>query len=411
MKILHLLSQIPEATGSGIYLQSALKHASKQGFHNYLLAGVPKNFSQQQKFETLACREYSAVHFEHDLPFPVVGMSDVMPYPSIRFCDLSPGDLSLYAIQFKKKLIAAVKRWKPDMIHSHHLWLWTSLTRQLFPDIPLVASCHGSDLRQFQSCFHLQEDVLSGCRHIDAVCALTWKQKLEIQTLYGIEAQKIHVIGAGFDHERFYFSTQKVDPKPVQILYAGKLSRAKGVPWLLKALRRLPADQYIFHLVGDSEGPEKQEILQLVSELGSNVQVHGKMDQDRLSDLMRQTDLFVLPSFYEGLPLVLLEALACGSRIVATALPGIVELFSGAKSSWIQLVEQPQMASIDVPQASEDEKFIDTLARALRTQIENIQTQHRTSGLPDEIQSLLNNYTWEAVFREIELIYGHLGVK
>lgn len=408
MIILHILSQIPEATGSGIYLQSLLRHTSCRGVQNYLLAGIPKDFPKQRKFHELACSDFNVVLFEQELPFPVVGMSDVMPYPSTRFCDLSHTDLSLYEACFKQKLVAAVERWKPDLIHSHHLWLLTSLSRQLFPEIPLVTSCHGSDLRQFQNCPHLQPAVLNGCRNIDAICALNQGQKLEIQHLYRIEAEKIHVVGAGYDSARFYLPEQQVNQKPIQILYAGKLSHAKGVPWLLQALKKLPADEFIFHLVGDSDGAEKQEILKLMGELDSNIQIHGKIEQEHLADLMRQSDLFVLPSFYEGLPLVLLEALACGCRIVATALPGIVELFSGVDSDWIELVEQPRMASIDVPEASEDELFIDGFASAMLTQLKHIRQQRQRSGIPDDIRDLLKNYTWEGVFQKIEQLYNRL---
>ncbi|SDZ81784.1 Glycosyltransferase involved in cell wall bisynthesis [Desulfuromusa kysingii] len=411
MKILHLLSQIPEATGSGIYLQSILKQASKRDFQNYLLAGVPTNFQKPHKLRNLACSDFSAVCFEQDLPFPVVGMSDVMPYPSTRFCDLSAADLSLYEACFKHKLVAAVERWKPDIIHSHHLWLLTSLTRKLFPDIPLVTSCHGSDLRQFQNCQHLQATVLSGCRDIDAICALTQAQKLEIQTLYGIEPDKIHVMGAGYDSERFSSSTQKHTHNPIQVLFAGKLSRAKGVPWLLRALKRLPADMFSFHLVGDSDGVEKQEILELANKLESGIQIHGKIDQEQLSHLLRQTDLFVLPSLYEGLPLVLLEALACGCRIVTTALPGIIELFAGINSDRIILVDLPKMASIDIPQASEEDYFIGALTSALHKQFELILKSSQDVAISDEIQSLLNDYTWEGVFRKIESLYRQLMVK
>lgn len=408
MKILHILSQIPEATGSGVYLQSTLQRASSRGFQNYLLAGIPKNFPKNTKFAKLACNGYKVVNFEQELPFPVVGMSDVMPYASTRFCDLSSTELSLYGVCFKEKLVEAVECWKPDLIHSHHLWLLTSLARQIFPDIPLVTSCHGSDLRQFQNCPNLQPAVLAGCRNIDAICALSQAQKEEIQQLYGIEPQTIYVVGAGYDSELFYLSQPKVDTTPVQILYAGKLSRAKGVPWLLKALRRLPADKYIFHLVGDSEGTEKQEILALADKLGNRIRIHGKLEQEHLSNLMRKSDLFVLPSFYEGLPLVLLEALACGSRIIATALPGVVELFSGINSDWIELVELPEMASIDIPQVSENKKFIDALASALHKQLDQIQQPQQVTDTPDEIQILLQNYTWEGVFLKIEQLYNRL---
>lgn len=409
MKILHLLSQIPEATGSGIYLQAAMRQATRRGFDNYLLAGIPADFPEQQKFQNLACRAYSLVRFEQELPFPIVGMSDVMPYPSARFSDLSVNELELYKDCFAQKLAEAVNRWQPDLIHSHHLWLLTSLARQAFPGIPLLVSCHGSDLRQFRNCPHLQSAVLAGCRQVDAVCALSDIQKAEIQQLYGIEPDKINLVGAGYDRERF-FLPQAQSKGPVQILYAGKLSRAKGVPWLLRALIKLAADDFIFHLVGDSDGAEKQEILSLADKLGSRVYVHGKLDQLRLAGLMRQSDLFVLPSLFEGLPLVLLEALASGCQIIATALPGVVELFDGIDSNWVELVGLPRMAGIDVPLAEDEETFVSALQVGLQKQLATMQAKRQVCRIsyPEEIKTLLEHYTWQGIFPKIEQLYKQL---
>ena len=149
--------------------------------------------------------------------------------------DLSEENLNEYETAFSMLLEKALERFKPDLIHSHHLWILTSLTRRLFPHIPLVTTCHGSDLRQFQNCKHLREKVLEGCREINFVMALSQAQKDEIVRLYDIAADKIIVVGAGYNDTLFY-PTRKPDPDPVQLVYAGKLSNAKGVPWFLRAL-------------------------------------------------------------------------------------------------------------------------------------------------------------------------------
>ncbi len=405
-KILHILSQVPAATGSGIYLQALLRHAALHGYQNYLLAGVPADFPADTNFATVASYDHCLVRFEQDLPFPVVGMSDVMPYPSARFSDLSAEQLSLYEVCFRERLEEAVVRWRPDLIHSHHLWLLSSLTRQLFPDIPMLVSCHGSDLRQFVNCPHLQDAVLAGCRQVDAVGALSVAQKEEIEQLYDIDSDQIHIIGAGYDRKLF-FPLNKKRQAPLQILYAGKLSRAKGVPWLLQALNRLPEHDFIFHLVGDSNGAEKKEILQLAGQLGCRICVHGKLEQSQLANLMRHADLFVLPSFFEGLPLVLLEALASGCHLLTTALPGVRELFSGIDSEWVELIELPRMATIDVPLAEEEETFVRRLQAGLQRQLDILQREPLVA-CPEELQRLLDRYTWAGIFTEIESLYRRL---
>ena len=87
-----------------------------------------------------------------DLSFEIVGMSDVMPYPSKRWRDLSAFEVESYEKVFAAKLVSLVQDIQPDLIHSHHLWILTALTRRIFPELPVVSTCHGSDLRQFHFC-------------------------------------------------------------------------------------------------------------------------------------------------------------------------------------------------------------------------------------------------------------------
>ncbi|MBN1958551.1 MAG: glycosyltransferase family 4 protein [Desulfuromonadales bacterium] len=404
IKVLHLLSQVPDATGSGIYLQAALRHAQHRGYENFLLAGVPVASRHHEKL-TLPPENFRPLHFGRDLPFHVVGMSDVMPYPSTRFSDLNPKQLNLYLEQFEHKLVEAVTLWQPDLIHSHHLWLLTSLAKQKFPHIPMLTSCHGSDLRQFHNCPHLHELVLPGCRRVDKVCALSVVQKLEIQQLYGIDEERIEVVGAGYDRHIFYRPENSIiTPRPLQLLYAGKLSRAKGVPWLLTALQRLSNRDFIFHLIGDGHGEERDQILQQAQTLGDRVRIHGNLDQQSLAELMRSADIFILPSFFEGLPLVLLEALACGCRIITTALPGVAELFSRIESDWVELIELPQMIAIDSPHPADEEDFTARLVLALEQQRVHM-ADGQGSAACAAVDELLDRYTWEGIFTKIEQLY------
>lgn len=408
IKVLHLLSQVPDATGSGIYLQAALRHAQQKGYENFLLAGVPVDSRHYEKL-SLPAVNYRPVHFGRDLPFAVVGMSDVMPYPSTRFSTLSPEQLDLYLEQFERKLVEAVALWQPDLIHSHHLWLLTSLAKQKFPHIPMLTSCHGSDLRQFHNCPHLHELVLPGCRQVEKVCALSMVQKLEIQQLYGIAEDRIEVVGAGYDRRIFYPPKNKTSTtRPIQLLYAGKLSRAKGVPWLLTALQQLDNQDCIFHLVGDGHGEEKDQILAQAQTLGNRIRIHGKLDQQGLAELMRNADIFILPSFFEGLPLVLLEALACGCRIITTALPGVSELFSRLESDWVELIDLPQMIAIDSPHPADEEDFTTRLEQALVKQRNRLFDADGTSA-SNTVEELLGRYTWEGIFAKIEQIYRTLS--
>jgi glycosyltransferase involved in cell wall biosynthesis len=236
LKILHVIGQRPEMTGSGIYFKAIIRESQKHGFLNYWVAGVPAGqiHSSKEMFQAKG----AFVFFETDsLDFPVTGMSDVMPYKSSLFKDLKGKRLISYKSAFTQVLQAAEKKFDPDIIHTNHLFFLSALIRKLFPNLPVVATCHGTDMRQYNNCPHLRRFVKLYCRDLDKVIALTNDQKTDISRLYGIPTNKIVVIGGGYD-ETLFTRKPKSAAGTVQILYAGKFNRSKGLPWLLRSLRK-----------------------------------------------------------------------------------------------------------------------------------------------------------------------------
>ncbi len=234
MKILHILSQMPDFTGSGKYIQATITHAAKRGHENFLVAGVQGNFELVQGLIPEGNTRF--VRFDGmDLDFLIPGMSDVMPYKSTVFSTLTADQAGQYEIVFKKVLSNAVDLFEPDMIHTHHLWLVSKVARTLFPDLPMVTTCHGTCLRQLSLCPDLGLGVQPSVRKIDRIMSLSQYQKNEIHRIHSIDPNRIDVVGGGYDDALFFHET-KPEHGPVELVYAGKLSRAKGVPWLLKSL-------------------------------------------------------------------------------------------------------------------------------------------------------------------------------
>jgi glycosyltransferase involved in cell wall biosynthesis len=337
-----------------------------------------------------------------DISYHIPGMSDVMPYESTRFCDLSEENLLEYEKAFSEILQNAIHKFKPDLIHSHHLWIVSSLVRRLFPNIPMVTTCHGSDLRQFQNCAHLQEKVLSGCRKIDVVMALSEAQKKDIISFYNLSPEKIIVTGAGYNDSLFYLDT-KPDPDPVQLVYAGKLSNAKGVPWFLRALQSISSPAWQLHLLGSGSGEEKDHCLMLAKELGEKACVYGAVLQKSLAKIMRHSHILVLPSFYEGLPLVILEGLASGCRIVATDLPGTKEILGSSDTDFITLVRTPRLRFTDQPYREDEHSFEQNLKKAIQQQINAVSKCAQIDLSP--IQDKLDSYTWTGIFKKVREAY------
>jgi glycosyltransferase involved in cell wall biosynthesis len=401
LKILHILSQRPDSTGSGIYLQAMVHEATACGHANFVIAGIQSD--REPELDGIRPDQCRFVRFNGgDIAHPIPGMTDIMPYPHTRFSDLSAAELKTYEAVFTRILTATVAAFNPDVIHSHHLWIVTSLTRRLFPQIPLVTSCHGTDLRQFQNCPHLRAQVLSGCSRLDAALALNRVQKQDIEKHYGLSPDRVADIGAGYN-DRLFHPGPKPASQTVQLVYAGKFTRAKGLPWLLKALAKIENPTWQLHLVGGGSGPQKKECLRLARDLGRRVIVHGQVPQTRLAQIFRQSHVFVLSSFFEGLPLVVLEALASGCRVVATNLPGVLEVAQGISNDFITLVRTPRLLNLDQPVAEDLPAFEQHLAQTIERQMTAALQQPQIDLTA--IANQLKAFTWQGVFARVAKVY------
>ncbi len=402
IRVLHCLSQIPGKTGSGVYLQALVREGRKLGLDQWVICGVPASMSKVE-IEELADHHIFPVVFDApELPFPVAGMSDVMPYPSSRFSAFDRDALTRYERAFAARLKEVVAAVHPEIIHSHHLWLMTALIRRLFPDIPLVATSHGTDLRQLQLADHLALRAIAGCQDVDKVMALNQEQKQKIIDFYGLEEHRVVVAGTGFRHDLFNAS-QCNKGDELTVIYAGKLSRAKGLPWLLEAVAGI--ENITLKLAGGGEGREAEEIRRQAEKLAPKVELLGALSQEELAEECKKSHIFVLPSFYEGLPLVLLEALACGCRVVITNLPGIQSLFprQAMDDGIISLVPLPRLIGPDVPRDEDLPRFVNNLRVAINKQIDNVRQQQSYCCPP--LEERLRENTWERIFARVMEIY------
>jgi glycosyltransferase involved in cell wall biosynthesis len=119
---------------------------------------------------------------------------------------------------------------------------------------------------------------------------------------------------------------------------------------------------------------------------------------------MRRCAVCVLPSFYEGLPLVLVEALACGCRLVATRLPGIDEQLAPSLGDFLDLVPLPRLVGVDQPRREELPAFVECLEATLSTALDKPPPGEQA----EDLRRALVPFTWSAVWERVAAVWSEL---
>jgi alpha-maltose-1-phosphate synthase len=400
-RVLHILSQRPSLTGSGVTLEALVRHAAASGWEQRAIIGVPGDDASPE-VGGLPGKAIRPLRFDSaELPFPVPGMSDVMPYCSTRFQDMDARMLAQYEAAWVRHLRREIAEFVPDVIHSHHVWLLSSLLKDIAPEVPVVTQCHATGLRQMELCPALAEKVRVGCWRNERFAVLHEGHADQLAASLAVARERIHVIGAGY-REDCFCADERTDREAPRLVYVGKYSAAKGLPCLLDAVDRLVETRPGLRLevAGSGGGPEADALAARMRAMGERVRMHGQVDQHRLAQLLCDADVCVLPSFFEGLPLVLVEAYACGCRVVATALPGIEQELAPTLGGNLHLVQPPRLEKVDRPIAEDVPAFVDELVAKLDEAL--------AAGRANVDAAALESFTWSAVFGRVEALWREL---
>jgi colanic acid/amylovoran biosynthesis glycosyltransferase len=222
-----------------------------------------------------------------------------------------------------------------DHIHVHHGYFasWIGLTAARLLKIGFSMTLHGSDLLLNGRYLEIK---LANCDF--CITISEYNRNYILQNFPGVDAQNIVVSRLGVDlPERTFTPTWRTEKEPLQLLAVGRLHEVKNHGFLLRACADLMKRGIRFHCRIAGEGPERRNLESSIQDLDlqDHVTLLGHVARESLNRLYDEADLVVLTSRSEGIPLVLMEAMARGRIVLAPAITGIRELITSGESGFL----------------------------------------------------------------------------
>ncbi len=240
----------------------------------------------------------------------------------------------------------------PDAVAAGWLARWLG--------VPYLVKVHGSDLNVMAEHATRRVQIRAALRHAGAVVTVS-RALAEKAVAIGADAARVHTVYNGVDSERFMPGDRgeararlKLLSDAPLLLYVGNLKSTKGCLDLLEAFPALLAARPQARLAYVGSGGCRTQLLERARALGcaERVDLVGAVAHDALPDWFRAADLLCLPSHNEGVPNVVLEAMACGTPVVATRVGGIPEVLP-AQAGILVPVRQPAGLSAALIEASD----------------------------------------------------------
>jgi alpha-maltose-1-phosphate synthase len=262
-----------------------------------------------------------------------------------RLTGSEPWAAALEAVSVDLTMAAAAEG--ADLVHSHTWYanLGGHLAK-LLHGIPHVATVHSLEPMRPWKVEQLGggHAVSSWCERVglesaNAVIAVSAEQRRDVLSCYpAIDPERVTVIGNGIDTEEYrpeagteVLAHHGIDPALPSVVFVGRITRQKGLTYLLDAAFAIDADAQLVLLAGAPDTPE------IAAEIGSKLErvraarggvvwIEQMLPKREVIQILSHATVFVCPSIYEPLGIVNLEAMACEAAVVATATGGIPEV-------------------------------------------------------------------------------------
>ncbi|HSF98566.1 MAG TPA: glycogen synthase [Ornithinibacter sp.] len=308
-----------------------------------------------------------------------------------------------------------------DLVHSHTWYAnMGGHLASLMGDIPHVLTAHSLEpMRPWKA-----EQLGGGYRvsswvektayeAADAVIAVSAGMREDILRSYpSVDPERVKVVHNGIDSQQWQRARDEdtvrrhgVDPDRPSIIFVGRITRQKGLPYLLRAAAELPPEVQLVLLAGAPDTPEiMAEVEHLIEVLRKTrdgvVWVPTMLPRNEVVALLSSATVFICPSVYEPLGIVNLEAMACELPVVATATGGIPEVVVHGETGWLVPIEQVQDGT-GTP--VDPDRFVADLAAAMTDAVSDAARADRM-GLAGRRRAV-ESFSWGSIGEQTNQVY------
>ena len=356
----------------------------------------------------------------HDLGY----FNRVVHIPAGPQVYLPKENLSDYTEIFAQEILdfANKKQINYDLIHSHY-WLsglageilkqhWSVPMLQMFHTLGKIKQQIGRTEEEREGDYRIKGEMRV-LESADLTIAATDAEHSQLVDLYNVPSDKINVIPPGVDTHHFYPIPSDeakeaigISPNEKMALFVGRIEPLKGVDTLLRAMavlkkncRSFVCPDYLIVIGGDPGGDEEKlsdEMARLQGlscnlELGDMVIFLGKRGQDTLPYYYSAAEVVVMPSHYESFGMVALEAMACGTPVIASRVGGLAHLVRDGETGFNVPAQDP-----------------DALAEKLRSLFVNHDLR---AAFGSRAAAYAKGFSWEIITKQVKDVYQELIVK
>jgi starch synthase len=311
-----------------------------------------------------------------------------------------------------------------DLVHSHTWYAnMAGHLASLLGGVPHVVSAHSLEpMRPWKA------EQLGGGYAVSswaerqayqsaaAVIAVSAGMRLDVLSSYpAIDPASVHVVHNGIDAQLWapdsspealgVLASHGIDPTRPCVLFVGRITRQKGLPYLLRAAAELPADVQLVLCAGAADTPQLlAEVQALIADLqrarSGVVWITQMLPRAEVIALLSAATVFACPSVYEPLGIVNLEAMACELAVVATATGGIPEVVVDGHTGWLVPIEQVADGS-GAP--VDPNRFVSDLAQALSQAVSDPQRAARFGQAGR--RRVAESFSWASIGDQTMAVY------